>query len=138
MDHTLIVHIDQAPCNIAQLHEPYSRQREYRSLNRERTSSNRFASGCAATNWVMFPFGIHSDTIENSVSVIITPRSGNTFGCRRAFHVTNSLQNICTVHGHRFSDRARNKEYDQRPTRVIFCGSLAAYVLNILTATSRP
>jgi len=101
MDHTLAMHIDQALCDIAQLWEPQSSVtcEECRSLNRERTSSNRFASRCAATNWFMFPFGIHSDTIENSVSVIITPRSGNTFGCRRAFHDTNSLQNPCVSYG---------------------------------------
>ena len=47
----------------------------------------------------MFPLGIHSDTIANSVSVMITPMSGNKFGCRRAFHDTNSLQNRCIFNG---------------------------------------
>ena len=42
----------------------------------------------------MFPFGIHSDTIPNWVSDTITPNNGNTFGRQRAFHITNSLQNL--------------------------------------------
>ena len=50
-------------------------------------------------NWLTFPFGIHSDTIANRVSVISTPNSGNTFGWLRAFHVKNSLQNPYTSSG---------------------------------------
>jgi len=46
----------------------------------------------------MFPFGIHSDTIPNWVFDMITPSNANTFGWQRAFHVTNSLQNLCRGH----------------------------------------
>jgi len=58
------------------------------------TSSNRFAPLCALTNSLMFPFAIHSDTIANWELPIVTPNSGSTFGWRRAFHVTTSLQNL--------------------------------------------
>ena len=43
----------------------------------------------------MLPFGIHFETIANRVPDVITPSSSRTFGWRRAFHVTNSLQNLC-------------------------------------------
>jgi hypothetical protein len=42
----------------------------------------------------MFPFSIHSDTIAKWNWFIVTPNSGKTFGCRRAFHVITSLQNL--------------------------------------------
>jgi len=42
----------------------------------------------------MFPFSIHRDTIANLFSVIVTPSSGSTFGCRRALQVMTSLQNF--------------------------------------------
>jgi len=45
----------------------------------------------------MFPFDIHSDTIANRAFDMITPNNGSTFGWQRAFHVTNSLQNLCEV-----------------------------------------
>lgn len=66
-------------------------------LERERklTSSNLFASRCSFTNWLMFPFDIHSDTIvPNSFPAIINPRSGNMFGCRR----DGSNSSPATVH----------------------------------------
>ena len=47
-------------------------------------------------NSLMFPFTIHSDTISNWELLIVTPTSGSTFGWRRAFHVTTSLQNLYT------------------------------------------
>jgi len=43
----------------------------------------------------MFPFTIQSDIIANRVSDIVMPTSGRTFGCRRNFHITTSLQNLC-------------------------------------------
>ena len=45
----------------------------------------------------MFPFTIQSEIIANRVSDIVTPTSGRTFGCRRNFHITTSLQNLCTA-----------------------------------------
>jgi len=42
----------------------------------------------------MFPFAIHSDTIANWELLIVTPNSDSTFGWRRVFHVTTSLQNL--------------------------------------------
>jgi hypothetical protein len=86
----------------------------------------------------MFPFDIHSDTIASLVSDITTPRRGNTFGWRRAFHGTNSLQNLCTVHSQRSDGYTGNRKRHWQPTRVVFCKSLAANVLNTLTATACP
>ena len=45
----------------------------------------------------MFPFIIQSEIIANLVLDIVTPISGRTFGCRRNFHITTSLQNLCTA-----------------------------------------
>ena len=72
------------------------RSEDDEAVNRKPTSSNRFASGFPFTKLLMFPFAIQSDIIANWVSDIVTPISGKTFGCRRAFHVTTSLQNLCT------------------------------------------
>ena len=69
--------------------------KDVRSFRGELTSSNLFACRCTITNWLIFSFSIHSDTIANWFSVIITPSRGNTFGCRRAFQVMTSLQNLC-------------------------------------------
>ena len=49
-------------------------------------------------NSFIFPFSIHSDTITNCPSSIVTPRSGSTFGWLRAFHLIASLQNLYTNH----------------------------------------
>ena len=46
-------------------------------------------------NSLILPFSIHSDTITNCLSSIVTPRRGNTFGWLRAFHLIASLQNLC-------------------------------------------
>ena len=46
----------------------------------------------------MFLLAIHSDTIANWLSPIVTPNSGNTFSWRRVFHVTTSLQNLYIGH----------------------------------------
>jgi hypothetical protein len=141
MDHALAVHIDQSPCDVAQLwelHDLSAIGEEYRNLDGERTISNQFVSWRAPANRFMFPFDIHSDTIENSVSVIITPRSGNTFVCRRVFHDTDSPQNLCTIYGQRPNGYVGNEECDQQPTWMAFCRSLVSDILNLLTATSRP
>ena len=71
------------------------RSNDGKTLNGKHTSPSLSTSGCAFTKSLMFPFAIHSDTISNRVSVIVTPISGRTFGCRRVFHVTTSLQNLC-------------------------------------------
>jgi len=96
VDHSLTVHVDQTPRDIPQLPKLcLSRATKgSRSFNCELTRSNRFSSGWAFTNLLMFPFSIHPDTIANLFSVIVTPSSGNTFGCRRALQVMASLQNF--------------------------------------------
>ena len=48
-------------------------------------------------NSLIVPFSIHSETITNCPSSIVTPRSGNTFGWFKAFHLIASLQNLCTI-----------------------------------------
>ena len=48
-------------------------------------------------NSLISPFSIHSDTITNCLSSIVTPKSGNTFGWLRAFHLMASLQNLCAI-----------------------------------------
>ena len=44
------------------------------------TSSKRFTSLWALINSLILPFDIHSDTIANCISFIVTPSSGNKFG----------------------------------------------------------
>ena len=89
-----------------------------RGLNRKLTSSRRFTSGYVFANWLMSPFGIHSDTIANWASVIITPRSGNTFWWRRAFQVMTSLQNLYVGYGQYVNEHTeieiRSHPYDLR------------------------
>ena len=46
---------------------------------------------------MIFPLTIHSETIAKRFSPIVTPNSGSTFGWRRVFHVTTSLQNVCVI-----------------------------------------
>ena len=106
-------------------------------LDGKLTRSNRFVSRCSLTNPLIFPFGIHSDTITNSVSVIDTPMSGSTFGCRRAFHNTNSLQKLWKVMV-RMSMIARETVHYPQPTWEVACTSLEAEVRSTFTATSRP
>lgn len=65
---------------------------------RKPTSPNRSVSLFAFTNSLTLPFTIHSVTIANRLSVIVTPISGKTFGCRSAFHITTSLQNLYAHH----------------------------------------
>jgi len=95
MYHCLTVHINQPPDDIFELSGAVV-SNSCRQQEKEVTSSNRFASRCALTNSLMFPFVIHADTIANLESPIVTPNSGSTFGWRRAFHVTTSLQNVYT------------------------------------------
>ena len=82
VDHSLTVHINQAPRDISQLPRLYLSRtiKGTRSYNGKLTSSNRFSRGWAFTYSLIFPFSIHSDTIANLPSAIITPSSGNTFG----------------------------------------------------------
>ena len=65
---------------------------------KKRTSSNRSALTFAFANSLIFPFTIQSDTVTGQISVIVTPNNGSTFGWRRDFHSTASLQNFCTGH----------------------------------------
>jgi len=93
MYHRLTVHVYKPPSDISELSEGIISGRRGRQ-EQDLTSSNRFASLCALTNSLMFPFPIHSDTIANWELLIVTPNNGSTFGWRRAFHVTTSLQNL--------------------------------------------
>jgi len=95
MYHSLTMYINQPPDGVFELSEGVIRgscDRQEQDL----TSSNRFTSLCALANSLMFPFAIHTDTIAKSESPIVTPNSGSTFGWRRAFQVTTSLQNLYT------------------------------------------
>jgi len=56
----------------------------------------RSTSVCVFTKSLMFPFPIQSEIIANRVSDIVAPVSDRTFGCRRYFHITTSLQNLCS------------------------------------------
>jgi len=105
-------------------------------VNKKPTSSSRFASGHAFTKLLMFPFAIQSDIIANRVSDIVTPMRGRTFGCRRAFHTTASLQNLCMQSV--ISIRARGTDHIQQLTPITLCNSLFEYILMTFTATSRP
>ena len=91
--HCLTVHINQPPDDVFELSDG-AISGSYCQQEKDVTSSNRFTSRCALTNSLIFPFVIHSDTIANSESPIVTPNNCSTFGWRRAFHVTTSLQNV--------------------------------------------
>ena len=82
MDYSLAVHIDQSPSNISQLKWSCSRQRQakVRTIYEKHTSPTRSASILISTYSLMVPFAIHSDTITNRCSAIVTPTSGSTFG----------------------------------------------------------
>ena len=49
-------------------------------FRKERTRLSRFTPAFAFTNMFMLPFSIHSDTMTNRFSVIVTPTSGKMFG----------------------------------------------------------
>ena len=107
-----------------------------RTANKKRTSLNRSALGSAFTNPLIFPFTIHSETITNRFSVIVTPNRGSTFGWRRAFHVTTSPQNLYKWHVSSLIC-ATSREH-RRPTLLI-CSKLPfEYILNAFAATSWP
>ena len=63
-------------------------------MDEKHTSPNRSASGSPFTKSLMLPLTIHSDTITNRFSDIVTPNSGSMFGWRRDIHATTSLQNL--------------------------------------------
>ena len=119
MYHCLTMHIYQPPSDIFEL-SGYIISDKCCHRGRNPTRSNRFASLCDLRNSLMFPFTIHSDTITNWESPIVTPISGNTFGWRRAFHVTTSLQNFYTGQ-HELANALGTKL--QEPTVVILAGS---------------
>ena len=82
VNHTLPVHVNQAPCDVCQLqnHVIVNERWDTKNIGGKLTSSSRFASKCSFTNSLMSPFDIHFETIANSVADIATPSSGNTFG----------------------------------------------------------
>ena len=100
MDHPLAMNVDQPTGDVFQLdYQSVNGLKARRgTLNGKLTSSNRFAPGWSFTKSLMFPFTIQSDTIANWFSDIVTPINGRMFGCRRAFHVTTSLQNLCAMY----------------------------------------
>ena len=138
MNHPLRVHMVQAFRDICQLLGPWSwsTAEETGTLNGEHTRSNRFASGCSVINSLMLPFAIHSDTIANRFSVMITPINGSTFGCRRDFQVMTSLQNLCKTYT-QLIDNTRREGHRRCLTFVISC-KLRPRGRKALTATSRP
>jgi len=97
MYHPLAVHIQQPPGNAFELSRVISSATSGVSAGVRPTSLNRFASLCASMNSMIFPLTIHSETIAKSLSPIVTPNSGSTFGWRRLPHVTTSLQNVCAI-----------------------------------------
>ena len=93
--HCLTMYIYQTPGDVFELSEGIVSDGRGHRYEWGPTSSNRFASLCALTNSLMFPFTIHSDTIAKWRPPITTPKSGSTLGWRRVVHVTTSLQNLC-------------------------------------------
>ena len=135
MDHPLAVDVYQPSSGIDQLERYSATHEDSETWSEELTSPSRSSSGFPFTNSLMFPFSIHSDTIARWNSFIITPNSGRTFGCRRAFHATASLQNLCaglSVH------QCAGNQHNQCPTPVILGRSLYEGTLTTLTATSWP
>ena len=94
MNHPPTMQIDQPVRDIFELSDAISDS--YYAAKIGFTSSNRFASQCSLANSLISPFSIHSNTVAYWPSFIIAPRRGSTFGWRKEFHVTTSLQNRCT------------------------------------------
>ena len=98
MDHPLAMDVYQPPSDISKLGKlsgcQWTSREDNEILNGKPTSPNRSSPGCVLMNSLMFPSAIHSDTIAKWVSVIVTPISGSTFGCRSDFHITTSPQNL--------------------------------------------
>lgn len=94
--HRLTVHIYQPTGNVFELRDIGRERKYHQHWKQNPTSSKRFASWWLSINSLMFPFFIHSDVIakrEMELS-IVTPNKGSTFGWRRIFQVTTSLQNL--------------------------------------------
>ena len=109
------------------------------------TSSNRSSSGCVFTNSLMFLSTIHSYTIAKWISVIVTPISGCTFGCRSDFHITASLQNLYTGFNQRInSERIVRPGYDPRqlssvsPCMRMFLSPLLQHLDYSIPPSTRP
>ena len=80
----------------------------------ELTSSNRSTFRLSSMNSLIFPLSIHSETIAKLRWPIITPNSGSTFGWRRDFQVTTSLQNL--YHDkHQLTDKCSSTNYGTHP-----------------------
>ena len=96
--HPLVMNVDQPSSGVSQLNVLYDRQlvcgEDSKTSSERPTSSIRFTFGCTFTKSLTFPFTIQSDTTAKWFSDIVTPINGSTFGCRRVFHVTTSLQNL--------------------------------------------
>lgn len=75
--------------------------------DRALTSSTRSASALFFKNSLMFPLSIHSDTMTNRRSIIVTPNRGSTFGWRRVLHIITSLQNSCVGRGMRTDEHKK-------------------------------
>ena len=135
MYHSLAVHVYQPPGDVFELSEAIVSNGCDQSLEQNPTSSGRFASLLALINSLMFPFTIHSDAIAKWRASIVTPNRCSTFGWRRAFHVTTSLQNLYN------SQRQQVNTFSNKlwkPTFEILSKSLLEEAPNTLTATWRP
>ena len=137
MNDSTFVDVDQTPSGVSQLDESSDhmnlKQRE--RSGEKHTSFNRSASGFASTNSLRFPLTIQTEIMANLVSVIVTPISGRTLGCRRVFHVMASLQNLYTGDPQCSGSR---RVHHRQLTPITFPKSLFENVLMTFTATSRP
>ena len=125
MNHSIVMEVDQPFSSADQLeYLQLSPNKESGIENEGPTSSILSASGFALMNSLMFPFGIHSDTITNSFSAITTPINGRTFGCRRDFHITASLQNFNT-------QRCQYGAWRDRAVLVTYIDDLLQHVIRV-------
>ena len=95
MHHSLTMHVYQPPSDVFELLGRSSMKGCGQQQERRLTSSNRSTSLWDRMNSFISPFPIHSDTITNCFSSIVTPNRGNTFGWLRVPHLIASLQNLC-------------------------------------------
>jgi len=82
MDYSLVMDISQSPSDISKLQQSCHHQQlaKMRAFAEKHTNPIRSASTLASTNSMMLPPTIHSDTITNRFSDIVTPNNGSTFG----------------------------------------------------------
>ena len=108
MNHSLVMDVGQTLSDVPQLGKPRLVNKPKVKTMKRPTGPNRFASGCAFTKSLIFPFPIQSDTIANWLSDIITPTRGRMFGCWRVLHITTSLQNLYIVQ-HEWTDAGKRE-----------------------------